>query len=564
MAELAQLESALVKADAAGNTEDARALAAEILRMRSAQPAQPAQPEQSFADRAKGVAGDVLAGAARGASGIGSTLLEAAKYTNPVSALREAMAGPAPLQNIGQRTQAVESTLSGMGADTSSLPYQAGKIGTEIAGTLGVGGAIAKPIAGVAPRIATAIQSGGMSVGPRQSLIRDMATRILGGGITGGASAGLVNPEQAGTGAAIGAALPPAISGAGAVGGAIGRAIRGPQVAPQVQQAVSSAREAGYVIPPTQANPTLANRVLEGLSGKITTAQNASARNQPITNELARKAIGAADLSPEGIQAVRASANAAYDELAQVGAFQADDAYREALRKAAGSKALPGIVNKEVDELVDVLSQQGQLDAQQTIESIKRLRFEGSANKSAQDPTKRALGSAQMKISAALEDLIDRNLKGSPELLQNYRAARQTLAKTYDVEKALNQASGNVDAAKLARQLQKGRPLTGELRQVAEFAQQFPKAAQSVERMGSLPQVSPLDFGAMGALSAATSNPLMMAGIAARPAARGLALSPLIQNRLVQSNRTNTMAELLSSPEGQRLLYGSAPVVSAQ
>lgn len=558
MADLAQLESALVKADAAGNADDARALAAEIRRMRST----PVEtPKQSLGDTAVSAVEaigraprNLIAGAVRGAGSIGSTILR------PFESAQE---------NEHRRAD-IDSGLSAFGdmtgapIDPSSMAYQGGKALTEIGGTAGVGGMLAKPIAQVAPRLATALQSGGMSVGPRQSLIRDMATRILGGAATGGASAGLVNPEYAGQGAAIGAVLPPALGAAGAVGRGIGNTIRGPQVAPQVQQAASSAREAGYVIPPTQANPTLANRVIEGLSGKITTAQNASARNQPITNELAKKAIGADDLSPEGIQAVRNAANSAYDELAQVGAFQADDVYREALKKAAGSKALPGIVNKEVDDLVDALSTQGQLDAQQTIESIKRLRFEGSANKSAQDPTKRALGSAQMKISNALEDLIDRNLKGSPELLKNYRTARQTLAKTYDVEKALNSSSGNIDAAKLARQLQKGRPLTGELRQVAEFAQQFPKAAQSVERMGSLPQVSPLDFGAMGALSAATSNPLMMAGIAARPAARGLALSPLIQNRLSQQPaRTNTLAELLNSPEGQRLL-SSMPSASAQ
>ena len=48
--------------------------------------------------------------------------------------------------------------------------------------------------------------------------------------------------------------------------------------------AIQAARSQGYVIPPTQANPTLGNRLLEGMAGKLTTAQNASAANQGVTN----------------------------------------------------------------------------------------------------------------------------------------------------------------------------------------------------------------------------------------------------------------------------------------
>src|SRR5690606_24838065 len=140
-----------------------------------------------------------------------------------------------------------------------------------------------------------------------------------------------------------------------------------------------------------------------------------------------------------------------------------------------------------------------------------------------------------------LEDLIDRNLQasGQQELLKNYRAARQTLAKVYDVEKALNVASGNVDAKKLGSTLAKGRPMTGELKQIAEFANQFPKAAQMTDRLVSMPHVVPRDLGALGALSAATSNPLMLAGVLARPAARSLVLSGPVQNRLAAQGGGN-------------------------
>ena len=442
--------------------------------------------------------------------------------------------------------------------ERDTLPFKVGDVAGQVLATAPVGGAIAAPLKGVAPAMSQSLATGGFRAGGLTGA-RGLGTRMLGGAITGGASVGLVAPDQAGTGAALGAVTPVALQALGRAGSAIGGAIRGPKPDPRVIEAARAARSVGYVMPPTQVKPTMSNRLLEGLSGKITTAQNASARNQPITNELAKKAIGADELTEAGIQAVRERANASYSALAEFGQFQADDAYRAALSRAAGAKVLPGIANKDVDDLVGALSSQPTMDAQQTIESIKRLRFEASANKAAMDPTKKALGKTQNAIANAMEDMIERNLKAAeqPKLLQAYRDARKTLAKVYDVEGALNAASGTVDAAALANKLKKGRPLTGELRTIAEFARQFPKAVQTPERMGSLPQLSPLDFGALGTISAATGNPAVMAGIAARPAARSAVLSQAVQNRLIRPESRG----LLVSEQLGMLPYRALPLL---
>ena len=53
-----------------------------------------------------------------------------------------------------------------------------------------------------------------------------MAARIAGGALTGGASAGLIDPQSAGTGAAIGGALPPALGLVGAAGRTAGALVR--------------------------------------------------------------------------------------------------------------------------------------------------------------------------------------------------------------------------------------------------------------------------------------------------------------------------------------------------
>lgn len=564
MADIKQLESALIKADAAGNVDDARALAAEIRRMRDSVPA---AKETTLGQDFKQGAINIGAGLIRGAGSIGSTILA------PIDIASDALDGKGlSLESNRQRRQAIDDGLTSLvGSDPNSALYKTGKLGAEVAGTLGVGGALAggARAVGASPAIVNSLATSGMRAGSTPGAV-NMLTRIAGGALTGGAAAGLIDPEQAGTGALIGGALPPALSLAGKAGSAIGRSISGPQVAPEVRQTVEAARNAGYVVPPSQAKPTLANRALEGFAGKITTAQNASARNQPITNELARKAIGAADLTPQGLADVRNAANQAYDELAQVGVFQSDQNFVKALDNAGASTAamrknFPELANKEIDTIVEGLKGRPEFDAQSTIEAIKQFRSNSSANRISTDPAKKALGKAQGKIAGALEDLIERNLTqaGNPELLSNYQAARQTLAKVYDVEKALNPASGSIDASKLAAQLKKGRPLTGELKTIAEFALQFPKAAQSVERMGSLPQVSPLDFAGAGAVSAATMNPLYMAGIAARPIARQAVLSGPVQNRLAQPAGENALARMMANQGTEQFAYRVAPALVA-
>ncbi len=445
----------------------------------------------------------------------------------------------------------------------------AGNVLGTVPFTQALGGVIGAGSSPLAQSLGSSIASGGMSAGGALGPAATMASRIAGGATNGYVSAGLIDPNQAGTGAVIGGALPPALRTLGAAGSAMARLGQGPTIPAKLEQAVRQAQGAGYVIPPTQANPTAVNRAAEGLAGKISTAQNASARNQSVSNDLARQSVGAESLTPEGLASVRNAANRSYDALAQAPAFKADDAFRTALERAGGgSKELrqffPELANKEIDSLVAGMAGREEFGAPATIEAIKRLRFEGSGNKSVQDPGKRALGSAQMKVAGALEDLIDRNLQtsGSQELLTGYRNARTTLAKVYDIEKALNTSSGNVDAAKLVNALKKGKTLTGELKTIADFAAAFPKAAQLPERMGSLPQVSPMDFAAVALSGAAGGGAGSVLGLAARPLARNFALSPRVQNGLLSDVNARPGRGLLdfAADDALPLLYRGAPL----
>jgi hypothetical protein len=561
MATRDEVIAAIRNADAAGDSASVRKLGAFLQTM---QPEiAPTAPDPSMGERIKQGAGDLAAGAVRGAGSIGATLLELAKTGNP------ATGGAAPStfkERLSDRRTGMDAGLTEMGADPNSLAFKAGKLGGEIAGTAGVGGALANGMRAVpvvakyAPGLVEAVQTSGMTAGAAKAgipgTLANLATRTAGGAVTGGTSAALVDPEKAGTGALIGAAMPGALKLAGVAGKTLGKIVRGPEQAPEMAAAVQAARSAGYVIPPTQANPTLANRLLEGVSGKSSIAQNASAANQAVTNRKAAAALGLAPdvkLTPEVLADVRKTAGATYDAVSNSGTVVPGQAYSDALDKIAAPalKAAQGFPNAKASPVIDLVEslRSPSFDAGSAVAKLKELR-------SAADDAFRAgntdVARASKAAASALETALGSHLaqSGNPQALQAFQEARQLIAKTYSVEKALNPASGSVDARKLAAQLAKGKPLSGELKSAAEFAARF---------MGSLPQTSPLGWMAGAGMSAAIANPLWLAAVAARPAARALTLSDLVQNRLVQQP-PGKLSGLLASPAGQQALYRAAPV----
>lgn len=135
-------------------------------------------------------------------------------------------------------------------------------------------------------------------------------------------------------------------------------------------------------------------------------------------------------------------------------------------------------------------------------------------------------------MANALEGLMERNIKTvKPEFLTEFKAARQRIAKTYTVEKALK--GENVDAVALGRLLDresKGKKLSGKIRDVAEFGQQFKGSAQV-----SPPQQTnfrPLEFAAPIGTAAATQNPAWLLAMGFRPALRTILLSKPYQKMM--------------------------------
>lgn len=188
---------------------------------------------------------NVGAGALRGAGSIGATILSPLDYAGVTGMTNE------------QRRAAMDEGLRSMGADPESLAYGGGKLAGEIAGTAGVGGVLAKSVGLVSqtPRaaaLANALRTGGFSTGAPAAKalsaegVKNALTRIGGGAVSGGAMAGAINPEEAGTGAVLGGAMPVAVQGAGKIGSAIASKMK---ISPEKAQLALRAKELGIDIP---------------------------------------------------------------------------------------------------------------------------------------------------------------------------------------------------------------------------------------------------------------------------------------------------------------------------
>jgi hypothetical protein len=409
------------------------------------------------------------------------------------------------------------------------------------------------------------------------------ANTVAGAGVVGGV-AGMLQPSTStretltnvGLGAAGGAAGQAIANKVpGLLQGRVDKAAATQAGNAQKFAAARAGAKDGYVIPPADLEPGALSEAVSGLSGKIKTAQVASQRNQQVTDRLAREAIGLKagdELSSDTLQAIRNQAAAqGYAPIRSAGTVQADQQLGTALdaivatRKGA-SRSFPGLGKtnmhgKPVDEVVDLVDalRVKQFDAGDAIDATKVLRETADKAYRAGD---RELGKASKGAADAIEGMLERHLQaaGNPDALKAFRDARTLIAKTYTVQKGLNTQTGQVAAAKLAQDLAKGRPLSGELKTVAEMATAFPKATQALKEAPKA--VSPLDFAVATTMGASTGNPLAALMLGARPLARNALLSGTAQARALkqstpvpltqatQAALENKLAQMLLGPAG--------------
>jgi hypothetical protein len=306
--------------------------------------------------------------------------------------------------------------------------------------------------------------------------------------------------------------------------------------------AMKVAQEAGYALPPDQAGAGMVSKMMYGLSGKVKTNQAMGAKNQNVTETLARKAFGMADDVPitrEAMGSIRREAiDTGYTPIRQLGEIPVDQQFYASAkgltsRADNASKAFGDLVKSDLQPLAEGLGKVKAFTGDQAVDQIAIFR-EAASELYAQG--NRTLGKAYRQAAEMVESQVERHLAGAGEdgaaALKAFRDARTTIAKTGDVEKALAEGGGKVNAKVLGAMLRKGRPLSGELKTIGEFANAFPDVA-GVPKSGWQAPVTALDaFGAAG-MAGMGAGPMAVALPAARMGARGLLTNPSYQKSFV-------------------------------
>lgn len=418
------------------------------------------------------------------------------------------------------------------------------------------------------------------------------ANTVAGAGLVG-AGLGLLQPATSATERAANTAIGGVLGAGGQKAGQmIGNAARSRSAAKasaaaeaQAENAVRDATmrdgmKAGYVLPPSTINPSSAlARNVDSVGGKAAVGQEASLRNQRVTNRLIREDLGlqgARQTTEAELEAVRQQAGQVYNAVAKSGRIRADQQYLNDIANLSNviddvAADFPGATAPSADKirvLTDSLFQTD-FDAATAVKYVRSLREQAKAgfkavNSQGGNAETLALARAQSEAAGILEDAILRNLRntGRGDLADSFERARILIAKSHNAEAALTPGSGNIDATKIGGDLRRGKPLGGNFELVGRFANAFRTAVREPQGAAGVSYFDP--WIALGGLVGSSTGQALDSGLLtatgtavaalpllARPGARNIGLSGRVQQRFIPNYLPrNTLLDLTakSSP----------------
>lgn len=536
MATMQELESALINADKAGDTEAAKVLAGEIGKMRGigaqlnaateaqsrAQMSHPSvnmQPKDMYAQQAGKQS--FLENLAAGAGGAGYGMFN----LGPRSIVGAAKPG---------EVKDWKASMSGLGTTGG------GTIGQVLG--YSAPAALAAPFVGASIPVAAGLGAAEGFVMPAETWGERGRNTIAS---TGGAALG-----QAG-----GNALAKRVTQRATDKAAEIAALKSQRATRDAS--LGMIRDAGYAVTPSQANAGLFPRFMEGISGKYKTEQAMGLKNQPITNRAANAALGLQpdeSLSDAALDAYRLSVAQPYRDVAGLPKRQAVQAASNVTDWAAPTQAVKGF------------------DPKAALESLKEARYNAKmywrgANMG--NPEAMAIARKTDEMADSLESQIERYAieNGDESLVKRLQDARVKIAKSYTIEKALNDTTGDVDAVALGKAITRGDLVPEQLIPAARLGQGFKEVAR-VPKSGDASPITALDWllGSGIGGTAAMFHPSGLA-LAALPAATRLSarqglLSDIGQRSLVNPKYSigllnKTLPPLLGNPLSRSLYPGA-------
>lgn len=531
----------------------------------------------------KGTAQNIALGALSGAADIGATILSPIDWLARKAGVSNEFVGLPE----GERRRALGEFFKEH-ADTESLAFAGGELGTQIAGTAGVGGLlgrgvmattkVAPSLAKFAQPLATSLETGGFKTGLTPGL-PSAITRVVGGAGTGAAATGLVSPEDVGAGAVIGGALPGAVKLAGKAGRAL---------LPDAGARAALARAAqkyGIPVAPADVWGGTLGRAMKSviadlpLLGRIPRSQKAAAQeayNRAIAKELG---VDATQLTTEVLAKAKEGYSKLYDDLWTNNNFSYTPEFQQKIGALYGDLqnrlSDPNeikFVHNQIEQLGEAAQQRGWQLPGDWVNN-----FQSKLGKVMSQPNSGAKGDVLRELRSLVRDQFRAGLpedqiakwQTADRLYNNYHAVKP-IVEGAEVGVA-GRMPGDVPAALLPQKVLqrfKGRPSS--LDELAQIGSQF--IADRVARTGGAPRAIlqgipaaevvglltapavtvPAMIGTGGLGWALSSPTLTRAALNAAEVGRRAApaLTPLTQagRRMLPAARTSPLM-LLANPE---------------
>jgi Glycosyl hydrolase 108 len=496
------------------------------------------QPEPSLSDNIKSGLGNLAAGGLKGASEIGNSLLSAGQKYNDLLGNKYAISNQ--LGTDAERRIGVTEGLQSLGANPDSGLYKAGKIGAEIAGTAGVGGALGKAAASI-PKLAglaEPLASGGLKGG-------DVLTKLLSGAAAGGVSTTMVNPDDAITGGVLGAVLPIGVGGLAKTGNALSKAIGG-NVSPEVKALAAKAKDMGITIPadrlvdskPLNALSSALNYV--PFSGRAAVEDNMGKQ----LNQAVSKLVG--QNSPNMTKALRDASvdlGAKFDDVLKNNAVKVDDDFLtrlgdiEQMASRTLGKSGETVIGRQIDEIMNK-TQSGIIDGEAAYNIKRELDLISQGNGTE--------AHVATELKKSLMEALSRSL--GKEKAAAFATTRKQYSNMLALERlAKNEAEGDISVARLANMKNIGNQ---DLQDIADVAAQFVKP-----REGQHGAMQRAVAGGVGAYAAGLPG-LAGAAIGGR-GLNTLLNSDLARNMVLKQKGNGAIGKALA-----RSLVKSVPVMS--
>jgi hypothetical protein len=315
--------------------------------------------------------------------------------------------------------------------------------------------------------------------------------------------------------------------------------------APKIEAAQAAQRQK-IAINPAEANPNVKTKMLVGATGDAVVNEKAAKANMPRWNEIAREDLGLPENTPLDAKAfdkAREAHSGPYQKIQQIGSLTPDVGVLDQIEGLKLDPTLIGNADKvaKVNGIIDDalnLTASG-MNGKQAVDNIRQLRNDASRTMRNQNasPIDLDVADAKLNIANALENLIESNIR-DPKALNEFRAARTAMAKTYDWERVTGVTTKQIDPAEVVKLAEKGKPLSGALKDVADIAGNYPEIARLTTNKEPLLYQRLRRGGAGGTIGFAVGGGPVGAAIGAgitslaSEAAGNILARPGMQNRL--------------------------------